>query len=44
MRALTPAKGFLAASLDDWNKAIDANFLSTVYFAREVIPHMQRKK
>src|SRR6201987_2364938 len=39
-----PAKGFLAASLEDWNKAIEANFLSTVYFAREVIPHMQQKK
>jgi 3-oxoacyl-[acyl-carrier protein] reductase len=39
-----PAKGFLAASLDDWQRAIDANFLSTVYFAREVIPHMQRKR
>jgi 3-oxoacyl-[acyl-carrier protein] reductase len=38
-----PAKGFLAASIEDWRKAIDANFLSTVYFAREVIPHMQRK-
>lgn len=39
-----PAKGFLAASLDDWHRALDANFLSTVYFAREVIPHMQRKR
>src|SRR5215469_3279827 len=39
-----PAKGFLAASLEDWQRAIEANFLSTVYFAREVIPHMQRKK
>src|SRR6201993_1144716 len=39
-----PAKGFLAASLEDWQKAINANFLSTVYFCREVIPHMQRKK
>jgi 3-oxoacyl-[acyl-carrier protein] reductase len=38
-----PAKGFLAASLDEWRRALDANFLSTVYFAREVIPHMQRK-
>jgi 3-oxoacyl-[acyl-carrier protein] reductase len=38
-----PAKGFLAATLEDWRKAVDANFLSTVYFAREVIPHMQRK-
>jgi 3-oxoacyl-[acyl-carrier protein] reductase len=39
-----PAKGFLAATIEDWRKAVDANFLSTVYFAREVIPHMQRKK
>ena len=38
-----PAKGFLAASLEDWRKAVDLNFLSAVYFAREVIPHMQRK-
>jgi len=37
-----PAKGFLAASVEEWRKAVDANFLSTVYFAREVIPHMQR--
>ena len=39
-----PAKGFLSASLEEWQKAIDANFLSNVYFAREVIPHMQRKR
>ena len=39
-----PAKGFMAASIEDWRKALDANFLSTVYFAREVIPHMQRKR
>src|SRR6201993_1636883 len=38
-----PAKGFLACSLEDWQQALNANFLSTVYFAREVIPHMQRK-
>jgi len=39
-----PAKGFMAASIEEWRKAIDANFLSTVYFARAVIPHMQRKR
>jgi 3-oxoacyl-[acyl-carrier protein] reductase len=39
-----PAKGFLAASVDEWRQAVDANFMSTVYFAREVIPHMQRKR
>jgi len=38
-----PAKGFLATTDADWRKAIDLNFLSTVYFAREVIPHMQKK-
>ncbi len=38
-----PAKGFLTASLEDWQKAINLNLLSTVYFAREVIPHMQRR-
>jgi 3-oxoacyl-[acyl-carrier protein] reductase len=39
-----PAKDFLSATLEDWQRAIEMNFLSTVYFAREVIPHMQRKK
>jgi 3-oxoacyl-[acyl-carrier protein] reductase len=39
-----PAKGFLACTLEDWQQALNANFLSTVYFAREVIPHMQRKR
>jgi 3-oxoacyl-[acyl-carrier protein] reductase len=38
-----PAKGFLATSAEDWQHAINANFLSAVYFAREVIPHMQRQ-
>jgi 3-oxoacyl-[acyl-carrier protein] reductase len=38
-----PAKGFLAATLDDWQRALNLNFLSAVYFAREVIPHMQRQ-
>jgi 3-oxoacyl-[acyl-carrier protein] reductase len=37
-----PAKGFLSASLEEWQRALEMNFLSTVYFAREVIPHMQR--
>ena len=39
-----PAKGFLDATLGEWQRALDMNFLSTVYFAREVIPHMQRKR
>jgi 3-oxoacyl-[acyl-carrier protein] reductase len=39
-----PAKGFLATTIDDWRKAVDQNLMSTIYFAREVIPHMQRKQ
>jgi 3-oxoacyl-[acyl-carrier protein] reductase len=39
-----PAKGFLAAAIEDWRKAVDSNFMSAVYFAREVMPHMQRKR
>ena len=39
-----PAKGFLAASIEEWQRAVELNFLSTVYFAREVIPHMQRQR
>lgn len=38
-----PAKGFLSTDVEEWRRALDANFLSAVYFAREVIPHMQRK-
>src|SRR5271154_4460668 len=39
-----PAKGFLSATLEEWQRALELNLLSTVYFAREVIPHMQRKR
>jgi 3-oxoacyl-[acyl-carrier protein] reductase len=38
-----PAKGFLATTTQDWRKAVDQNLMSTVYFAREVIPHMRKK-
>lgn len=38
-----PAKGFLATTLQEWQSALEQNFLSTVYFAREVIPHMERR-
>jgi 3-oxoacyl-[acyl-carrier protein] reductase len=39
-----PAKGFLDASLQEWQRAIELNFLSNVYFAREAIPHMRKKR
>jgi 3-oxoacyl-[acyl-carrier protein] reductase len=39
-----PAKEFLAVTVEEWQRAIEQNFLSAVYFAREVIPHMQRRR
>jgi 3-oxoacyl-[acyl-carrier protein] reductase len=39
-----PAKGFLDTTIEEWRRAIDLNFMSTVYFAHQVIPHMQKKK
>ena len=39
-----PAKNFLSLTPDDWRKAVDVNFLSVVTLARQVIPHMQRKR
>lgn len=37
-----PAKGFLATTNEEWQRAVESNFLSVVYFAKQVIPHMQR--
>ena len=39
-----PAKGFLSTTPEEWQRAVEMNFLSTVHFAREVIPHMQRNR
>ena len=39
-----PAKDFLATSEQDWDKAVQLNLLSAVYFAQAAIPHMQRRK
>lgn len=39
-----PAKNFLSVTSDEWQRAVEVNFLSVVYLAREVIPHMQRKR
>ena len=39
-----PAKGFLDTTIEEWRRAIDLNFMSAVYFAHQVIPHMQKKK
>ena len=39
-----PAKGFLDTTMEEWRRAVDMNFMSAVYFAHAVIPHMQKKK
>lgn len=39
-----PAKSFLSITLEEWRKAEELNFLSVVHFAREVIPHMQKRR
>ncbi|HWR34395.1 MAG TPA: SDR family oxidoreductase [Clostridia bacterium] len=39
-----PANTFLKFSIEDWRKAFELNLLSTIAFAREVIPHMQKNQ
>lgn len=38
-----PAKTFEATTVDDWRAAINLNFMSTLFFAREVLPEMKRR-
>jgi 3-oxoacyl-[acyl-carrier protein] reductase len=39
-----PAKKFLDITMDEWRTAVDLTLLSTVYFAREVLPRMQKNR
>ncbi len=39
-----PAKNFLSVTPDEWQRGVHLNFLSAVWFARAVIPHMQKSK
>jgi len=39
-----PSKPFADTSVDDWRSAIDLNFMSTLYFAREVLPIMKEQR
>ena len=39
-----PAKTFEAATVADWRAALELNFMSTLYFAREVLPEMKRRR
>lgn len=38
-----PTKAFADTTVDDWRSAIDLNFMSTLYFAREVLPIMKEQ-
>lgn len=38
-----PSKKFLEITLDEWRTAVNLTLLSAVYFAREVLPRMQRR-
>jgi 3-oxoacyl-[acyl-carrier protein] reductase len=39
-----PAKTFAETTLEDWQAAANLNLMSTIYFAREVLPLMQNGK
>jgi 3-oxoacyl-[acyl-carrier protein] reductase len=39
-----PSKKFMEISLDEWRTAVNLVLLSSVYFAREVLPRMQRRR
>jgi len=39
-----PSKPFSATTLEDWERAVNLNLMSTLYFAREVLPLMQKQK
>ena len=38
-----PAKTFAETSLQDWQAGVNLNLMSTLYFAREVLPLMQKR-
>lgn len=39
-----PAKPFEATTVEDWRRAVDLNLMSTLFFAREVLPAMKDQK
>lgn len=39
-----PSRNFFTATAEEWRKAFEMNFMSTVHFARHCIPWMQKKK
>lgn len=39
-----PAKPFSATTVEDWQSGVNLNFMSALYFAREVLPLMQQRQ
>ena len=39
-----PSKSFAETSIEDWRAAADLNLMSTIYFAKEALPEMQRRR
>ncbi len=39
-----PAKGFDAITIEEWRRAIESNLMSTIFFAREVLPGMKERR
>lgn len=39
-----PSRTFAETAPEDWRAAVDLNLMSTVYFAREVLPGMQQRR
>ncbi|HVP47608.1 MAG TPA: SDR family oxidoreductase [Bryobacteraceae bacterium] len=39
-----PSKTFAETSVEDWRSAVNLNLMSTLYFAREVLPVMQKQR
>jgi 3-oxoacyl-[acyl-carrier protein] reductase len=37
-----PAQMFFATTTEEWHRALELNFMSTIHFARAVLPWMQR--
>jgi 3-oxoacyl-[acyl-carrier protein] reductase len=37
-----PAKMFFATTTEEWHRAVELNFMSVIYFARAVLPWMQK--
>jgi 3-oxoacyl-[acyl-carrier protein] reductase len=39
-----PSKVFAETTVEDWRRGVDLNLMSTLFFAREVLPAMQRQR